>query len=75
MVSMRVAQTGKRRYKGGITQSPNTGQVSASGAQGYIKRELRKKARAGVVRQIGGDGKSDRRSAVAAIALRRMRGR
>lgn len=74
MVSMRTAQTGKRVYRG-VGQSPNMGQVSAKGAQGYIKRELRKKARAGIVRQVGGDGKSDSRSAVAARALRRMRGK
>lgn len=74
MTSIRKAQTGKRLYKMGTSQSPNMGQVSAKGAQGYVKRELRKKARAGIVRQVGGDGKSDRRSAVAAKALRRMRG-
>lgn len=72
MASIRKAQTGNRVYKG-ISQSPNVGQVSAKGSQGYIKRELRKKARSGVVRQIGGDGKSDSRSAVAALALRRMK--
>lgn len=72
MTSIRKAQTGKRLY-GGVSQSPNMGQVSAKGSQGYIKRELRKKRASGVVRQVGGDGKSDSRSAVAALALRRMR--
>lgn len=74
MASIRKAQTGKRVYRG-VSQSPNMGQVSAKGAQGYIKRELKKKARSGIVRQIGSDGKSDSRSAVAAMALRRMRTR
>jgi hypothetical protein len=73
MLSQRKAQTGKRVY-GGTSQSPNRGQVSARGAQGYIKRELRNKNRAGVVRRVGGDGKSDNRSAVAAKALNRKPG-
>lgn len=42
MVSANKALTGKRVYKG-VSQSPNVGQVSAKGSQGYIKRELRKK--------------------------------
>lgn len=72
MATIRKAQTGNRVYRG-VGTSPNVGQVSAKGAQGYIKRELRKKARSGIVRQVGGDGKSDSRSAVAAQALRRVR--
>jgi hypothetical protein len=74
MLSLQQAQTGDRVY-GGFSRSPNLGQVSAAGAQGYIKRELRNKARAGVQRRIGGDGKSDNRSAVAASALQRIGGR
>jgi len=70
MFSQQQAQTGKRVY-GGVSQSPNRGQVSAAGAQGYIKRELANKNRAGVVRRFGKDGKSDNRSAVAAQALQR----
>lgn len=70
MVSFRQAQTGNRVY-GGVSQSPNRGQVSARGAQGYIQRELRNKAAAGPVRRVGNDGKSDNRSAVAARALGR----
>lgn len=72
MFSRQQAQTGKRVY-GGTSQAPNRGQVSAAGAQGYIKRELRGKARAGVQRRIGGDGQSDNRSAVAAQALARQK--
>jgi hypothetical protein len=72
VVSLQQAQTGNRVY-GGVSQSPNRGQVSAFGAQGYIKRELRNKNRAGVVRQIGRDGKSDNRSTVASQALMRQR--
>lgn len=72
MFSRQQAQTGKRVY-GGISQAPNRGQVSAAGAQGYIKRELRNKNRSGVLRRIGGDGQSDNRSAVAAQALARQK--
>lgn len=71
-ISKRTLLTGKRVYNG-VSTSPNKGQVSAKGAQGYIKREIRKKARKR--RPVGGDGQSDRRSAVAAMALRRMRAR
>lgn len=70
MLSRRTAQTGKRVYRG-TGHSPNRGQVSSAGAKGYIKRELRNKARAGVQRRVGGDGKSDNRSAVASRALHR----
>lgn len=73
-ISRNTLLTGKRVYNG-VSQSPNKGQVSGKGATGYIVRELRKNAQAGVVRRKGGDGKSDGRSAVAAMALRRMRGR
>lgn len=73
-ISKATIQTGKRVYNG-VSQSPNRGQVSAKGAQGYIKRELRKKQKSGVLRQVGSDGKSDSRSAVAALALKRMRGK
>lgn len=72
MLSRHQAQVGNTIY-GGVTQAPNQGQVSALGAQGYIKRELRNKKRSGVLRQVGKDGKSDSRSAVAASALGRMR--
>lgn len=67
MVSFRQAQTGNRVYRG-VGQSPNLGQVSAKGAQGYLKRELRKPSKG--VRPVGNDGQSDRRSGVAARALR-----
>lgn len=70
MLSVQQAQTGNRVY-GGTTYAPNQGQVSAQGAQGYIRRELRHRKRNGVVRRIGGDGQSDNRSAVAAQALQR----
>ena len=68
MVSMQKAQTGARVYRG-VGQSPNMGQVSAKGAQGYIQREQRKN---GPVRPIGNDGKSNSRSGVAAAALKRQ---
>lgn len=79
--------TGNRVYKGGVT-APNKGPVSAKGAQGYVKRELRSKltdrkrtlAKPGggmiqrpVVSPKGSDGASDRRSKVAAMALQRMK--
>ena len=72
MLSTQKAQTGSRVYRGTST-TPNRGQVSAKGAQGYIKRELSKKNQAGVQRRVGGDGKSDNRSAVAAKAMERRR--
>lgn len=67
MATFRQAQTGNRVYRGN-SQSPNRGQVSGKGAQGYLQRELRKK---GPVTPVGRDGKSDSRSGVAAAALRR----
>lgn len=72
MVSRRTAQTGNRVYNG-VSQSPNRGQVSAQGAQGYVQREVRKQAMSGVVRPKGPDGKSDSRSTVAAQSLQRQR--
>lgn len=71
MLSTQQALTGNTVY-GGTTQAPNQGQVSAQGAQGYIKRELRHKKRHGVLRRIGNDGQSDNRSTVAAQALHRQ---
>lgn len=71
MLSQQKAQTGARVYMG-ARMSPNRGQVSRSGANGYIQRELRNKARSGVITPVGRDGKSDNRSAVAAMALRRQ---
>lgn len=68
MATLQRAQTGNRVYNG-VGQAPNIGQVSASGAQGYLQRELRKRNGA---RPVGGDGKSDRRSGVAARALGTM---
>lgn len=65
---MQKAQTGSRVY-GGTTTSPNMGQVSAKGAQGYLKREMRNRNQGGVVRPVGNDGKSDSRSGVAQRAL------
>ena len=73
MASLQKAQTGNRVY-GGVSQSPNRGQVSAQGAQGYIKRELRNRAASGPMRQVGGDGYSDSRSTVAARSLARNKG-
>lgn len=70
MISRQKAQTGARVYRG-VGQSPNMGQVSAKGAQGYLQREMRKN---GPQRPIGNDGKSDSRSGVAAAALRRNGG-
>lgn len=80
MANFRKALLGKRVYAG-VRTSPNKGQVSAKGAQGYLKRELRKrsvgkapvKIARPIVRPKGKDGKSDSRSGVAAVALRRMR--
>lgn len=86
MANIRKALVGNRVY-GGVRTSPNKGQVSAKGAQGYLKRELKKrKVMAGpsasapmqqiqrpIVRPKGGDGKSDSRSNVAANNLKRMR--
>jgi hypothetical protein len=80
------ALTGNRVYKGGTT-APNKGPVSAKGASGYVKRELRNSlknrkrtaTKGGIARPIvspkGKDGASDRRSKVAAMALKRMRSR
>jgi hypothetical protein len=45
------------------------GTVSAKGAQGYLKREVKNRNQGGVVRPVGRDGKSDSRSGVAARAL------
>lgn len=67
MVTQRQAQTGNRVYRG-TGQAPNRGQVSAQGAQGYIKRELNRN-QGGVVQPVGRDGKSDSRSGVASRAL------
>lgn len=82
MANIRKALLGKRVYAG-VRTSPNKGQVSAKGAQGYLKRELRKRSvgkapgpvtiARPIVRPKGKDGKSDSRSGVAAVALRRMR--
>jgi hypothetical protein len=72
MVSLQKAQTGARVYLGART-SPNRGQVSAQGAQGYIQRELNKKRQMGPIAPVGADGRSDRRSAVAARSLQRAR--
>ena len=79
---IRKALTGNRVYKGGMT-APNKGAVSAKGATGYVKRELRKRSSltkpksGGIVRPMvspkGKDGNSDRRSRVAAMALQRRR--
>ena len=82
MSSIQKAQTGKRVYNGAGT-SPNKGQVSAKGAQGYIQRELRNKNDLNQKRQSGmaaanpkgSDGQSDSRSAVAAKSLARMSGK
>lgn len=82
--SIRKALTGNRVYKGGTT-APNKGAVSAKGANGYVQRELRKRKMAspkrpgGIARPLvspkGSDGKSDRRSRVAAMSLQRLRAR
>lgn len=79
MLSRNTALMGKRVYRG-AGQAPNRGQVSAKGAQGYIRRELNKKNGRNKARQQnkpvgqlkGRDGKSDTRSAVAAKALGRQ---
>lgn len=79
----RKALTGNRVYKGGMT-APNKGAVSAKGAMGYVKREMLKNRKRTVAAPSGGisrpavspkgkDGKSDRRSQVAALALQRRR--
>lgn len=78
MLSVNKALVGKRVYRG-ASQSPNKGQVSAKGAQGYLQRELRNKAALRNKRQRGAmmgnpkgrDGKSDMRSGVASMALNR----
>lgn len=68
MASLQRAQTGNRVY-GGVGQSPNRGQVSARGAQGYLQRELGNRNQGGVRNPVGRDGKSDSRSGVASRAL------
>ena len=81
MVTFNKAMTGNRVYRG-AGQSPNTGQVSAQGAQGYIQREMRNKQQVANGRQmgnitprpVGSDGQSDNRSTVAAQALQRQAG-
>lgn len=63
-----------RTVYGNGSFAPNRGQVSAQGAQGYIKRQIAQQNK--VVQQgpystqpVGRDGKSDRRSGVAQAAL------
>ena len=73
-MSAAVRATGKPVYGGG-TFKPNQGQVSAQGAQGYLKRELAKKGKTGPfggVSTFGNDKQSDTRSGVAASALKRQ---
>lgn len=64
MLSRNQALVGKRRYKMGTSQSPNRGQVSAKGAQGYMRREL--SGNNGMKKRRG---QSDRRSGVAKKAV------
>lgn len=77
MLSRNKALTGKRTYGFGTRQAPNRGQVSAKGAQGYMRRELN--GNNGMKRRRrpnhGADGKSDRRSGVAQKALNNNGGR
>lgn len=72
MATFRQAQTGNRVYQG-ARQAPNKGPVSAAGAQGYLQREIQNRNK-GTARPVGGDGKSDSRSGVAAKALNRLTG-
>lgn len=84
MVSLFQAQTGNRAYGFGVRQAPNKGPVSAKGAQGYMARELRNRQQnmrpapmnnsgftgnRSVATPYGSDGKSDRRSGLAAKVL------
>lgn len=67
-MSIQQFSRGRVAYGSG-SYAPTRGQVSAQGAQGYLKRELRKNTKQGVS-SYGGDGMSDTRSGVAAAALR-----
>ncbi len=65
-----------RPVYGNGSYAPNRGQVSANGAQGYIRREIAKQNK--TVQQgpystqpVGRDGQSDRRSGVAQAAMGR----
>lgn len=77
MASIQKFQTGKRLYGLGSRTAPNRGQVSAAGAQGYLQREMRRKNMQNPLNRgtrgpmQGGDGKSDRRSGIAAQMLKK----
>lgn len=68
-MSIQQFSRGRAVYGQG-SYAPTRGQVSAQGAQGYLKRELGKKGKAGVS-SWGRDGQSDTRSGVAKAALGR----
>ena len=69
MLTRNQASTGKTVYGGG-SFAPNRGQVSAKGAEGYVKREMANQAKSGnrvfsAVSTTVREGKSDTRSGVA----------
>lgn len=68
-MSIQQFSRGRAVYSQG-SYAPTRGQVSAQGAQGYLKRELNKPGKAGVS-QWGKDGQSDTRSGMAKAALDR----
>lgn len=73
-MSVEQFSRGRAVYAGG-SYAPTRGQVSAKGAQGYLKRELNKNTRVQTPHpgssQWGKDGQSDTRSGIAKAALKR----
>lgn len=87
MYGAQQSLTGKRVYGSG-SFAPTRGQVSAQGAQGYLRRNLAQRAKKAIMprpgfngiegnrvgaMRIGADGKSDTRSGVASAALARLK--
>ncbi len=70
-MSTQAFSRGRPVYGGG-SFAPTRGQVSAKGAQGYLKREMQKRGNQGPhggVSTVGRDGQSDTRSGVVKAAL------
>ena len=64
-----------RTVYGSGSYAPTRGPVSPAGAQGYLKREMRKGGNVGLfggVSRLGRDGQSDTRSGMAAAAMQRQ---
>ncbi len=75
MAGFHQFSAGRKVYDNG-SYAPTRGPVSAQGAQGYLKRELKNRNQGnqgtyGGVSKVGSDGQSDTRSGVAAQALQR----